>query len=210
MAETATAAAKPNLEKRDAILAAALQLITRFGLHNTPMSAVAREAGVAVGTVYLYFPSKEAMINALYLHVLEDRNRSLYLTAEVVAPTPGDQRAALWVTWHALAQWHLDHEEGSNLIAQCRASGILSEETRAFEQNMDAQGLVMYEQAVARGHLRAMSRYVFWALLAGPVYALVQMRDAGETQITEEILRATFDGVCRALMPGDDGKRERD
>ena len=78
MAEAATAAAKPNLEKREAILAAALRLIARFGLHNTPMSAVAREAAVAVGTVYLYFPSKEAMINALYLHVLEDRNRSLY------------------------------------------------------------------------------------------------------------------------------------
>ena len=72
---------------------------------------------------------------------------------------------------------------------------------------MDAQGLVLYEQAVAKGHLRAMSRYVFWALLAGPVYALVQMRDAGETEITEDVLRATFDGVCRALMPGDDGKR---
>jgi AcrR family transcriptional regulator len=207
MAEAATALARPNLEKREAILAAALRLIARFGLHNTPMSAVAREAGVAVGTVYLYFPSKEAMINALYLQVLEDRNRSLYTGARAPSHSPADQRAALWETWHALARWHLEHEEGSNLIAQCRASGILSEETRAFEQRMDAQGLVLYEQAVAKGHLRAMSRYVFWALLVGPVYALVQMRDASETEITEDVLRATFDGVCRALMPGDDGKR---
>jgi TetR/AcrR family transcriptional regulator, repressor of fatR-cypB operon len=201
MAETATAAAKPNLEKRDAILAAALRLITRFGLHNTPMSAVAREAGVAVGTVYLYFPSKEAMINALYLHVLEDRNRSLYEGADSTPVAPADQRAAFWGAWHALARWHLEHEAGSNLIAQCRASGILSEETRAIEQRMDIQGLARYEQAVAQGTLRGgMSRYVLWALFAGPVYALVQMRDAGETEITEDILRATFDGVCRALL----------
>ena len=48
-----------------------------------------------------------------------------------------------------------------------------------------------------------MSRYVFWALLAGPVYALVQMRDAGETEINEDVLRATFEGVCRALLPSD-------
>jgi AcrR family transcriptional regulator len=201
MAETATATAKPNLEKREAILAAALRLITRFGLHNTPMSAVAREAGVAVGTVYLYFPSKEAMINALYLQVLEDRNRALYQNADVVPHSPADQREAFWESWHALARWHLAHEAGSNLIAQCRASGILSDETRAVEQKMDAEGLVRYEQAVAQGFLRGMSRYVIWALLAGPVYALVQMRDAGETEITEDLLRATFDGVCRALMP---------
>ena len=201
MAEAATAAPKPNVEKRDAILAAALRLIAHFGLHNTPMSAVAREAGVAVGTVYLYFPSKEAMINALYLHVLEDRNRALDRGAQVIARSPGDQRAALWETWHALARWHLENEEGSNLIAQCRASGILSDETRDFEQRMDARGLVMYDAAVAHGHLRKMSRYGFWALLVGPVYALVQMRDARETEITDEILRETFEGVCRALLP---------
>src|SRR3954466_11798752 len=99
MAESATAFAKPNLEKRDAILAAALRLIARFGLHNTPMSAVAREAGVAVGTVYLYFPSKEAMINALYLHVLEDRTRSLYSGAPAAPGTRYDQRESLWQTW---------------------------------------------------------------------------------------------------------------
>ena len=58
MAETATAAAKPNLEKRDAILAAALRLIARFGLHNTPMSAVAREAGVAVGNGLSLLPEQ--------------------------------------------------------------------------------------------------------------------------------------------------------
>jgi AcrR family transcriptional regulator len=200
MAEAATTVAKPNVEKRDAILSAALRLIARFGLHNAPMSAVAREAGVAVGTVYLYFPSKEAMINALYLHVLEERNNSLY-SGQAPAESPADQREGLWQAWHALARWHLEHEEGSNLIAQCRASGILSDETRDYEQRMDAKGLVVYDEAVARGHLRKMSRYAFWALLAGPVYALVQMRDAGETEITEEILRETFDGVCRSLLP---------
>ena len=201
MAEAATTSAKPNVEKRDAILAAALRLIAHFGLHNTPMSAVAREAGVAVGTVYLYFPSKEAMINALYLHVLEDRNRSLYNGLPDATDPPLDPREGLWRTWHGLARWHLENEEGSNLIAQCRASGILSDETRASEQQMDAQGLVVYERSVAEGHIRSMPRYVLWALLAGPVYALVQMRDAGETQITEDLLRQTFDGVCRSILP---------
>src|SRR6476661_6120071 len=60
-------------DKREAILAAALRLIARLGLHAAPMSAVAREAGVAAGTLYLYFPSKEAMINALYLELHRDR-----------------------------------------------------------------------------------------------------------------------------------------
>ena len=76
-------------DKREAILAAALRLIARLGLHAAPMSAVAREAGVAAGTLYLYFPSKEAMINALYLEVLEDRDRSMLAEVAVARERGG-------------------------------------------------------------------------------------------------------------------------
>lgn len=196
--------ARPSAEKRDAILAAALRLIARLGLHNTPMSAVAREAGVAVGTVYLYFPSKEAMINALYLEVLADRNRVLmadYPVAEPAQFTQLTQRAKMWAMWEALARWHLDHEDASNLIVQCRATGILSEETRATEQAQDADGQVMFQDAIAQGLLRDLTRHVFLALFVGPILTLVQLRDTGEIEVTEDVLRATFDGVCRSVLP---------
>ena len=77
MTTALTTPLRPGIDKREAILGAALRLIARSGLHDTPMSAVAREAGVAAGTLYLYFSSKDAMINALYLEVLEDRSRAL-------------------------------------------------------------------------------------------------------------------------------------
>ena len=199
---TATAIARPAIDKRDAILAAALGVIAKFGLHNAPMSAVAREAGVAVGTVYLYFPSKEAMINALYLDVLADRQRVL-LGGEP-APMPiAESRESLWRSWHGVARWHLDHEEASNLIQQCRASGILSVETRTIEQEMEVAGLALFEDAIAQNLVRNLSRYVFWALFVGPIYVLAQMRDAGEVVVTDELLRATFDGVCRSVLPAE-------
>ena len=46
-------------EKKSAIMNAALILITNNGFEATPMSAIAREAGVAAGTIYVYFPSKQ-------------------------------------------------------------------------------------------------------------------------------------------------------
>ena len=203
MAEAATAAAKPNLEKRDAILAAALRLIARFGLHNTPMSAVAREAGVAVGTVYLYFPSKEAMINALYLHVLEDRNRSLYSGAPSRrAHARRSARRALGELARArpLAPRARGRLQPDRPVP--RLGHPLRRDARLRADAWTPRGSCCTSRPSPKGHLRGMSRYVFWALLAGPVYALVQMRDAGETEITEDVLRATFDGVCRALLPG--------
>src|SRR6202166_666647 len=54
--------------KRQRILAAALKLFAHEPYQAVTMDRVAAEAGVAKGTLYLYFPSKDA----LYLGVLSD------------------------------------------------------------------------------------------------------------------------------------------
>lgn len=200
IAPVAAAPAEKPVDRRQAILDAAIRLVARSGLHDTPMSALAREAGVAAGTLYLYFPSKEAMLNALYLEVLENRDRAMRgePSTAITPPTGAD---GLWNFWHALARWHLDHPDESSLLQQCQTSAILTEETRAAELRMNAEGFAEFEVAVRAGTLRPMSRQVFWALVAGPIFVLAQMRDSGEIEITEDVLRATFDGVRRSVLP---------
>src|SRR5438309_449369 len=51
--------------KREAIIEAAMQLFTTKGYEPTTMAEVARKAGVAVGTVYLYFKNKSDLIYAV-------------------------------------------------------------------------------------------------------------------------------------------------
>jgi len=188
-------------DKREAILAAALRLIARLGLHAAPMSAVAREAGVAAGTLYLYFPSKEAMINALYLEVLADRDRGMAADAADARARGAVGRAGLWAFWQGLTRWHLEHPEASNFLWQCKSSAILTDETREAERRMNAEGLANFDHAVAAGRLRDLPLQVFWALVAGPIFLLAQMRDAGEMEITDDVLQSTFDGVCRSVLP---------
>ena len=53
-------------ERREAILAAALELFSERGFHGTAVPLVAEKAGVGAGTLYRYFESKEALVNALY------------------------------------------------------------------------------------------------------------------------------------------------
>ena len=199
MAATATPITPAaNSDKRQAILAAAARLIARSGLHATPMSAIAKEAGVAAGTLYLYFPSKEAMINALYLETLAERDRAIATDPQRFQPA--NARAAFWDFWQRLARWHLDFPDHANLLNQCQASSILSAETRDAEQRMHAEGMRHFDEAVARGTFRAVSLQVFWALVAGPIFVLSQMRDTGEIAITDDVLHATFDGVCRSVL----------
>lgn len=55
--------------KRVAVLNSTLALIKQYGFHGTPMSQIAKHAGVAAGTIYHYFDSKETLIVELYVHV---------------------------------------------------------------------------------------------------------------------------------------------
>ncbi|WP_318978609.1 TetR/AcrR family transcriptional regulator [Effusibacillus dendaii] len=55
-------AQKKDPDKYEAILAAAINVIGQAGYHNAPISRIAREAGVADGTVYLYFKNKEDVL----------------------------------------------------------------------------------------------------------------------------------------------------
>jgi TetR/AcrR family fatty acid metabolism transcriptional regulator len=55
-------------DKRDRILDAAVRVFARKGFHATRVSEVAKAAGVADGTIYLYFDSKDALLVSLFEH----------------------------------------------------------------------------------------------------------------------------------------------
>lgn len=78
--------------KRDAILQAARILFGRDGLDGATLRAIAAEAGVAVGTVYLHYPSKEALYADMLAGSLADLQK--HLRDAVAKAAPGDQLMA--------------------------------------------------------------------------------------------------------------------
>jgi TetR/AcrR family fatty acid metabolism transcriptional regulator len=76
-AKRATHAARPaprgSGDKRDRILRAAVKVFAKSGFYDTRVSDVAKAAGVADGTIYLYFKSKDELLVSLF----EDRVEKL-------------------------------------------------------------------------------------------------------------------------------------
>jgi len=60
---------EPGSDKEEAILSTALTLFVERGFFGTPTSLISKEAGVATGTLFFYFKSKEELIDTLYLRV---------------------------------------------------------------------------------------------------------------------------------------------
>ncbi|MCX7711769.1 MAG: TetR/AcrR family transcriptional regulator [Clostridia bacterium] len=66
------------MDKKEQICKAAIQLFNQNGFDKTPTSQIAKEAGVAIGTLFHHFKTKEELINSLYLRCKESMiSRSL-------------------------------------------------------------------------------------------------------------------------------------
>jgi len=75
---------------RDDIVAAARRLLDEHGVKGLAMRALGREVGVTAPTLYDYFPSKEALLDALFAQGVE---RLVASFEEVIARTdPGRER----------------------------------------------------------------------------------------------------------------------
>lgn len=64
-------AAERKAERQHTILEAAIRAFSRHGYHGCTVAQVAREAGMADGTLYLYFRGKEDLLVSAFRHVIE-------------------------------------------------------------------------------------------------------------------------------------------
>jgi len=64
-------------DKKKAIFESTLALVKENGFHGTPMSQIAKQAGVAAGTIYHHFESKDMLIMELYTYICDKILKSM-------------------------------------------------------------------------------------------------------------------------------------
>ena len=74
-------------QRRDQIVAAAKEVFARKGFHDTTIADIARRAGLAYGSVYWYFESKDELFHALM--AVEEAALRSHLTAALAQETNG-------------------------------------------------------------------------------------------------------------------------
>jgi AcrR family transcriptional regulator len=79
---------KRSQETVDAILAATAQVLVRHGYEGANTNRIAEAAGVSVGSLYQYFPSKEALVTALIERHMESMWEIIREAATRVAEAP--------------------------------------------------------------------------------------------------------------------------
>jgi len=72
--------------KVDAIFKASLKLVLKEGFSGFKMSQVSKDAGIATGTLYIYFKSKEELINELYITTKRESVNALLMAYDDQTP----------------------------------------------------------------------------------------------------------------------------
>jgi AcrR family transcriptional regulator len=118
--------ARPKSEdKRNAILDAATRVFAERGLTAAPTSEISKEAGVAEGTLFTYFKTKDDLMNALY------REIKLELADAMMSGFPRKKsvRTRLQHVWDGYVNWGVTNPEQRKVLAQLLVSGMLSQES---------------------------------------------------------------------------------
>jgi AcrR family transcriptional regulator len=110
-------------DKRRAILDAALRVFAERGISDSPTSAISKAAGVAEGTLFTYFRTKDELMNELYLEMRQEFSR--YLPQ---FPIQGDPYTRLRYIWDKYLELGAAHPERLRVLAQLRSSGRLFKE----------------------------------------------------------------------------------
>jgi len=103
-------AARPDkIDKRDALLRAAIETFAARGFFNAQVADVARAAGVAAGTVYLYFRGKDDLLISIFEKTMKE---AIAAGRDSIAAL-GDPLARL----RAIARLHLDRMSRDRALA---------------------------------------------------------------------------------------------
>ena len=109
----------------DELLSAATRVFAERGLTAAPTSEISKQAGVAEGTLFTYFKTKDDLINALY------REIKLELADAMISgfPRKKDVRTRLRHVWDSYVNWGVANPEQRKVLTQLQVSGMLSKES---------------------------------------------------------------------------------
>jgi|SRR5215813_3067287 len=136
-------------EKRSAILEAATRVIVTQGL-SAPTAGIAKEAGIANGSLFTYFDTKVDLFNQLYLELKEDMASAAMKNIRKDA----ELREQVFHIWQNWMNWAVSFPEKRRALAQLGVSDEITPSTRSAAHKTMAGIAELLERTRANGPMR--------------------------------------------------------
>lgn len=157
------------MTKLERIQEAALRLFTEDGFDATPTSRIAKEAGVATGTLFHHFSSKDELINTLYLVVKE---RMVQRIASGVDPDTSI-RVRLRLIWLNSVGWGLDFPTEYLFFRQYGGSRYIHEAAHTAGESYLTFLYDLLQEGADEGVLKSTDAAFLYAIGSGLVMEVI-------------------------------------
>jgi AcrR family transcriptional regulator len=186
---------KKEGNKKESIFEATLRLITERGFHATPTSLIAKEAGIATGTLYLYFDSKNDLLNQLYFEVKKHLAEGLTegLSSDVTV------QEGLELVWRNMLNHHLSYPIEFAFMEQFENSPLLDQATLEAGSEMFQPLEALFIQAQARKVIKDLSKEIMFSLFIYPVYYFTKQHLRLNKMPSEEMISTLYQGCWDAI-----------
>ncbi|WP_257667071.1 TetR/AcrR family transcriptional regulator [Parapedobacter tibetensis] len=182
-------------EKKQAIYESTLRLIKEFGFHGTPMSMIAKKAGVATGTIYHYFASKEELIIELFLYNRKKVRNAIFKENEEGLAYP-DRFISIWTNF---VNYYIQYPEILSFLEQFYSSpyvkAIYNKDNICFQDELTK----FLKQGIEKGHIKALDVNIINAAFIGTVAATAKRHINGyfifEEEDMKKMVGIIWDGI---------------
>ncbi|HPH67733.1 MAG TPA: TetR/AcrR family transcriptional regulator [Kofleriaceae bacterium] len=161
---------RPTSDKKDLISAAALELFVERGFFGTVVPDIAAHAGVGAGTIYRYFESKEALVNAIYQQEKLKFAQVVIEDFPMAAPT----REQFRVLFMRMAKFTTANPKSFIFLELHHHARYLDEASRAVEARTMTMVEAVVRQAQARRDLKSCDPRLLLGIVMGAFVGIVR------------------------------------
>lgn len=165
---------------------AALRCFVERGFYGTSVPDIAARAGTATGTLYHYFASKEALVNALYRKWKGEVAQRVFTGFPQGAPIR-EQLSALWREMVAFAK---AHPAAFAFIELHNHQAYLDAESLSVDRNLKEFAAALVKPAQDAGILKAASPLLLMELVFGAFNGMMRASWEKRIELTPELLAA--------------------
>jgi len=182
---------KPGGDKREQILDAALELFVERGFYGTAVPEIAERAQVGAGTIYRYFDSKEALVNAIY------RQQKMQFAQVALGdfPATAPTREQFRTLWMRMAKFATMHPKAFVFMELHHHQRYLDAENVALEQRMLDLFSNVVVTAQAKGDLKVGPPRLLMGIVMGAFVGVIrscveidQPLESADWKLAEQIL----------------------
>jgi len=176
----------PETTKHDAILEAALALFGEQGFHGTTVPEVAARAKVAAGTLYRYYPSKDALVNVLYRHWKQALSDALFDDLPRELPL----RERFHRVWQRLVAFAHEHREAVLFLEFHHHGSYLDAESRRREQAVHRRAVALFKSSEGEGVLKPVPAETLVSIVWGTFVGVLKAGWAGSITLDQRTIDA--------------------